>query len=335
MSLAAFKPAQPPTLQWWTDPKMLSLVKRTSFRSCNETEFDEAVAVARELRLSPLRKQIYAFVFSADKPDKRNMVLVVGIDGARAITARTAHYRPDNRAPRYATDEAAKNADSNPLGLVSAEVSVFMFSNNEWHEVVGIAYWDEFAPLIETVRPEDMVETGETWPDGNPKKRKRQGAVASVRLDPKKDGWRKSARHMLAKCAEMIALRKGWPEDLARVYAEEETHKGQTIEGDFVDLTPSEMVTKGEATERLARIGGPAILACGDDTGILERIEFGKFADWALECTNGKPAEWVAIFVTRNTQGLNEFWAHNKTDALALKKELEKRSEGAFQAGAQ
>lgn len=320
-----------PRTEWWTDRNMVSLVKRTAFRDCNTDEFDEAVAVARELRLNPLRKQIYAFVFSKESAEKRNMVLVVGVDGARAIAARTGDYRPDNRGPRFIIDDSAKNADVNPLGLVKAEVSIFVHSHGEWHEVVGEAYWDEFAPITKSAAEDEYewIDTGETWPDsGKPKKKKRlrQGAEVKVQLDPKKDGWRKSARHMLAKCAEMIALRKAFPEDLSRIYGDEEIDRARTIDADYVDLTPSEMASKADADARLERIGGPALLAALDDTGTLERIPFGQFADRVLAVTEAMPADKVAALVERNRVAFQEFWAFNKTDALELKKVLEARS---------
>lgn len=341
MNITALKPIAgshvPAVAEWWRDQKMVSLVKRTAFKDCNDTEFDEAVAVSRELKLSPLRKQIYAFVFSKDDPAKRNMVLVVGIDGARAVAARTGRYRPDNRAPRFTTDDRAKNEASNPLGLVSVEVSAFLFSNGEWHEIVGIAYWDEFAPITKGGNEDDYEwkETNEVYPEGHKKagqkkfrKVLRSGATAIERLDPKKDGWRKSARHMLAKCAEMIALRKGWPEDLSRVYAEEETHRGQVIDAEYTDLTPTEMASAAEASKRQDLLGGRALFATFDETGTLERVPIGQFADKMLAVTERMPANQVAALVERNREALNEFWAYNKTDALALKKELERRSAG-------
>lgn len=326
------------TTDWWRDHKMVSLVKRTAFKDCNETEFDEAVAVARELRLSPLRKQIYAFVFSKSEPAKRNMVLVVGIDGARSVAARTGRYRPDNRAPRYTYDENLKKEATNPLGLVSAEVSAFTFSNGEWHEIVGVAYWDEFAPIVRSAAEDEYewVGSGTYYPDGHKRageekqfKRLKPGANVTARLDPKKDGWRKSARHMLAKCAEMIALRKGWPEDLSRVYAEEETHRGQVIDAEYTDLTPSQMASAADVDKRQELLGGPALFATFDEHGTLERIAVGKFADKMLEVTRGMSPATVAALVERNREALREFWAHSKTDALALKTELEKRSAGA------
>lgn len=326
---------------WWQDPKMVGLVKRTAAKDCNQDEFDEFIAVCRELDLSPLRKQIYAFVFNKDDDKKRNMVLVIGIDGMRSISARGGLYRPDNKAPRWTINDALKNPLSNPLGIERCEVSIFTghklkdasgAERIEWNEVVGLAYWEEFAPIVKGGNDDDYewVETGETWPDsGKPKKRKqlRQGVQAVPQLDPRKDGWRKSGRHMIAKCAEAIAHRKANPEPLSRVYADEEVDRAHVLDGvEYSDLTPSQMAAKADADTRLEKIGGPAILAIFAASGDLERVLHGQFADRVIAHTAKlKPAE-VAAWTERNSAALNEFWAHSKTDCLALKKVLEARS---------
>lgn len=318
-SITALRPAGMPALTWYADPKMVALVHRTSAKDCNADEFNQFIAVARDLNLNPLRKQIYAFVFSKDKPDKRNMVIVVAIDGMRAISARGGLYRPDNRAPRWMIDEKAIDPLTNPLGIVCCEVSIFTghklkdangAERIEWNEVVGVAYWTEFAP----------IKKG--WQDD----RDPEAAPKPARLDPSKDGWIKSGRHMIAKCAEAIAHRKANPEPLSLVYTEEETHRGQVIDGEYTDLTPAEMVSRADAETRLERIGGPALFATFDDSGTLERVPHGQFADRVLAHTEKLAPAAVALFVERNKAGLQEFWAYNKTDALELRRVLETRS---------
>jgi phage recombination protein Bet len=320
-----------PATSWWQDPKMVSLVRRTAFKDCNADEFDEAVAVARELNLSPLRKQLYAFVFSKNDPKKRNMVLVTGIDGSRSIAARTCNYRPDDHPPVWVFKEELKDPLSNPHGIETCTVGVYHrpTANDPFQRIVHTVYWDEFAPLIRAGDDDDydMVETGETWPDGNPKKRKKlkAGAKVTARLDPKKDAWIKSGRNQIAKCSEMGALRKGWPEDLSRLYVQEETDRSAVLEDvEYQDLTPSEMVTKAETENRLARLGPPGLMVYFHDTTAQEKIPFGKFADTVIAWLSGKTPEQIKLFEDQNRATLQEFWGHSKNDALALKAEIEK-----------
>lgn len=338
-NIAPLRPAGQ-QVSWWQDPKMVSLVKRTAAKDCNEDEFNQFVSVCRDLGLSPLRKQIYAFVFNKTDNERRNMALVVGIDGGRSIAARSGNYRPDDKPPHWDIQESAKNPLTNPHGVVSCTVGVYHrpTRNDPFERITATVFWDEFAPIMRSADADayEWVGTGEVYPAGHKnagrekqRKQLRPGASANVteRLDPKKEQWTRAGRHKIALCAEMQALRRGWPEDMSRVYVEEETDRAAAvIDGEYTDLTPSEMVTKADTDTRLERLGGPALFATFDDAGTLERVSIGQFADRVLAHTGKLAPAAVALFVERNREALKEFWAHNKTDALELRKELEKRS---------
>lgn len=274
---------------------------------CNVTEFDQFLHVSAQLGLDPLRKQIYAFVFNKDKADRRRMSIVVGIDGFRSVAKRSGEYRPDNRAPRFTYDPAIANEATNPLGIVCAEVSVFQHSHGNWHEVTAVAYWDEFAPIVE----------GGKWTSGEDGRRffKKDG---TMQLDPNKENWRKMPRVMLAKCAEAQAIRRAWPEDLSAIYADEELDRAKTL-----DLTASEIVEKANVETRLAMIGGAEAILFDMGDG-LERIPLGKAADMILERFRSMQPHEVLQWRNANKVPLQEFWARKKTDALALKQEIER-----------
>ncbi len=284
----------------------IQLIQRMN-PDCNPTEFDQFVHVAAQLGLDPLRKQIYAFVFSKDKPDKRRMSIVVGIDGFRAVAKRSGEYRPDSRAPRFVTDPELKDPATNPEGLVSAEVSVFQFSHGSWHEVTAIAFWPEFAPIVE----------GGKWVNGEDGRRQFR-KDGTMQLDTNKDNWRKMPRLMLAKCAEAQAIRRGWPEDLSAIYSDEELDKARTI-----DLTATEIAEQANVESRLAMIGGAEAILFDMGDG-LERIPLGKAADMILDRFKAMPPHEVLQWKNLNRVPLQEFWARSKTDALAVKKEIER-----------
>lgn len=321
---------------------MLALVRRTTCKDCTDDEFSEFIAVCRDLNLSPLRRQIYCFVFSKNDADKRNMSLVVGIDGARSIAARSGNYQPDDAKPEWVTEEKLVNPLTNPNGIESCTVGVYHrpTKNDPFRRITHTVFWDEFAPIVAKGDPDayEWVGTGKFHPEGHKRagqeinrRQLKAGASANIvsRLDPDKAQWSRQGRNMIAKCAEMGALRKGWPEDLSRVVAEEETHRSSVVDlgaDEYANLTPAEMAAQGDADARLARLGGPALFATFDDQGTLDRVEIGKFADRVLAHTEKMPADQVKAFVDRNREAMREFWAHNATDALELKKVLEKRS---------
>lgn len=287
--------------------KQLDLIRRTVAADCNPTEFDLYLEVARRVGLDPFRKQIYAVVYNKDKPEKRRMSIITGIDGLRAVAARNRDYRPDENAPEFAYDLSLKG-DTNPLGLVSVIVRCSKLSpDGQWHPVAGIAFWDEFCPMTEK------------WAF-DPAENKR--APSGVFELDKKSKWYTMPRVMLAKCAEAVALRKGWPEDLSGIYGEEELDRARTM-----DMTASEALEVFEADKRAALVGGrDSILVQWQPDSPLEPISAGQFAD--------KVAAHVRTIATlpdldgwaeTNRAALQQFWALNKSDGLELKKLIEAR----------
>ena len=208
----------------------LSLIKRTVASDCSRDEFDLFIEVARRVGLDPFRRQIYAVVYSKDNPEKRKMSIITGIDGFRAVAARNKDYRPDEDEPDFKVNPELKGP-TNPLGLERAKVRCFKLApDGEWHPVVGVAYWDEFAPVKEV------------W-EYDPDQRKRV-PTGRYELDAKSK-WATMGRIMLAKCAEAQALRRGWPEDLSGIYAPEEMARA-----DAIDVTPSDAAEHHETEER-------------------------------------------------------------------------------------
>lgn len=284
----------------------VALIKRMN-PDCNEDEFNQFMHVAASLGLDPLRKQIYAFVFNKKDADKRRMSIIVGIDGFRAVAKRSACYRPDDKAPRFTIDPALINEKTNPLGMVSVEVTVYQHAQGQWWPVTAIAFWDEFAPLIEDGEWKES-ESGKRFFKGN----------GTYRLDPKKENWRKMPRVMLAKCAEAQAIRRAWPEELSAVYSDEELDKARTI-----DLTATEVAESAEVERRLQIIGGSDAIMFDMGDG-LERVPLGKAADHIMQHIRKLQPFEVLQWRNLNRIPLQEFWARSKSDALEIKKEIEK-----------
>jgi len=302
------------------DGKALALVRRTVAADTNNDEFDLFIHMARSMRLDPLRRQIYAVVYSKNDPKKRKMSLIVGIDGFRTVADRTGNYRPDDEEPTIEVDTALCGP-ANPAGIVKATVRVFKFSHGQWHKVTASAYWDEYAPIREEWSEVEKVDSGEKWPDGNTKytTKPKPGATKIRTLDTGGQ-WGKMPRVMLAKVAEALALRKAWPDDFSNVYAEEEVERSRAL-----DVSASEIVEQAAVAERQAKIGGPAITVDWCDGQPLEGVPVGKFADRVmsfLDASTDEPGS-VLAWADRNRHALREFWALNKTDATAIKKRIE------------
>lgn len=307
--------------------KQLALIRNTVAKDCDAAEFDQFIHICKAVNLDPLRRQIYAFVFGKDDPKKRRMSVVTGIDGYRAIAERTKCYRPDDRAPRIEYSEDAKDPAKNPLGIVRCEVTVYKHAHGAWFATVGEAYWDEFAPIIETGDGgSEWVPTGSNYPAGHPKAGKPRmkkvpiGDVTEA-LDPSKPNWRKMPRVMITKCAEAQAIRRAWPDDFSGLEVEEEIDRRASI-----DLTASEMADDAMATKRLEAIGGAnAITIDWCDGEPLRREPIGQLGDRLIEFARDN-SEKIGFFSSRNKDALNEYWARDKAGALAVKTEFERLS---------
>lgn len=287
------------------DPAQLALIRRTVAADTTPDEFNMFVEIAKRAGLDPFRRQLYCLVYSKDNPDKRKVAFITGIDGFRAVAARNGDYRPDDQEPVFVTDEAAKDPETNPQGFVKATVKAFKRHGNEWHPLVGVAYWNEFAPLKEI------------WSPGEDGKRRPTGRFE---ID-KKGNWFRMPHVMLAKCAEAQALRKGWPEDLSGIYSPEE------MERPMVDITASQAVEQHETEKRLALVHAKDTIPIQWGLGEpIEAVPVGKLGDKVAEHLGKlQTAAEVEHWRDTNTAGLNQFWALHKSDALELKKAVEGR----------
>ena len=238
-------------------PHQLDLLRRTVAKDCSREEFDLFVEVANRYGLDPFRRQIMPLVFSKDRPEKRRMTIVVGIDGQRMIAQRCGNYRPASEPTQF-VENRRKKGPTNPLGLVLARITLHQQDNRgEWFPVVGEAYWEELAPI------RDEWEEGAE--SGLPVKTGRQV------LDPK-GNWVRMPRLMLAKCATMQALRAGWPDQFGGLYVEEELDRAKLL-----DLSASEAADHAREEGRLGAIAGK-----GRDHCLFRRLEPGERAPRAV-----------------------------------------------------
>lgn len=291
----------------------VALIKRTVAKDCDADEFNLFMAAAQRTRLDPLRKQISAIVFNKKRADKRQLAIITTIDGLRVIASRCGDYRPMETAPRIEYDETAKDPATNPLGIVRAEVICFKRHGEEWHPVAGEAYWDEFAPI------EDEWAEG---PDG------RRAKTGKRKLS---DTWKRMGRLMIAKCAEGQALRRGWPDDLAGLYGEDEMQKAIVID------VASEIIEDYEEQQRTQRIGhGQGLMFQTEAGAPLVHVERGKIADFLYSFyRNADTAEQIGKFREINAESLKAFWAWEPGDAHEIKQFAEQRLEAFKQGDAQ
>lgn len=276
----------------------LKLIRRTVARECSDAEFDEFIAVAQHSGLDPLRRQITPLIFGAARHAERRLVCWATIDGLRVIAARQGDYRPMESAPLLECDASGADPDTNPLGLVRAEVCVWKRSNDVWHAVAGEAWWDEVAPFHD----EWTLDAGVRQPTGR------------RILDP---SWRRMGRIMIAKCAEAQALRRGWPDLMSGLYSQEELHSAHLVE-----KTASEKILHPRSATKVR--GTRTLWFVFEPGGALMSIKLSEVFCRLSEVGEGDQAPAIiAWFVDANRASLSTFWDWAPNEAFELKKRWE------------
>lgn len=172
----------------WDDPKVVDLIRRTICNGANDDEMFLFIQQCKRTGLDPFSHQIHA-VKRWDSAQRREvMAMQVGIDGFRLIADRTGDY------------------DGSDVEWCGAD--------GVWKDV-----WldDSLPPVASKVT---------IWRKGCPHP---FTAVALYReyVQKKKDQsvtqfWLRMPTLMLAKCAESLALRKAFPQELSGLYTTDE-----------------------------------------------------------------------------------------------------------------
>lgn len=289
------------------DARRVDMFMRGPGKDLRGHEVDEALEWCELYGANPFTKDIYFFVFDADKPERR-VVPVLGIGLYRKIAARTGNYRPDEAPPRFTYDEAAKGP-ANPTGLVACEVSINVYSHGGWHKVTSRLLWNERAPIKEEWAYDK--ESGKRRPTGK------------IALDAKKQNWHTMPETMLAKCVEADAIRKAFPNETAGSYIAEEMDAPEVI-----DLTATEIVERHQSEQRRKLVEADnSIIIDWLDGSPLASERAGSFGDKALSWIAANKDEPSALMAwrDRNAASLKQYWALDKSGALAVKSAIEQQ----------
>lgn len=173
-------------------PEQIDLVKRTIAVGATDDELALFIHQCNRTGLDPFAKQIYSIERKTKVDDKwvKTRQTQIAIDGARLIAERVNQRRPGAYRPgevqwleRPGVWVDAWVADTAPL---AARVTVYK----------------DGAPVTSTANYKEFVQTTS---GGSPTRQ-----------------WKAMPAHMLAKCAEMLALRRAFPQELSGLVIEEE-----------------------------------------------------------------------------------------------------------------
>lgn len=118
-------------------PEEIKILKDAFFKGFTDVEVNYCVAVANQLNLSPILRQIH-FVKRVDKNGKSTITSQTGIDGLRLAAQRTGEYAgSDDPIFEYAEDRKT---------LIKATVTIYRLVGGTRCAFTASARWDEFYP---------------------------------------------------------------------------------------------------------------------------------------------------------------------------------------------
>jgi phage recombination protein Bet len=222
MSSAVAKRNQIDLTQYGFNEQALQLITDSIAREASQQELALFLTQCQRTQLDPFLKQIYCIGRYDSKLGRKVFTTQISIDGARLVAERSGKYEGQDGPYWCGEDGVWRDIWLEKTPPLAAKVGVFKHGFQK--QLYAVANWSSYAQT------------------------NKDGTYSSM--------WAKFPSLMLAKVAEMLALRRAFPMELSGIYSIEEMQQTEVLDVEPVRLPPAKQDAVKEEREMIGAAGG-------------------------------------------------------------------------------